>query len=364
MIEILATGIVYRNPKPLLCAIHTWHPSLAQLDNGEIVASFDIAQAVEALDYHTVLSRSGDGGHTWTPPKPLWNDPPPLTTHSLRIGRVADGGLTAFGTCCRRTPGEPLVNPETLGFCPTDVLMMQSGDGGRTWDGPRVIAPPLVGPAFEVCHPIIELSDGRWLWPTSTWKAWNGDAPNGMKAIALVSRDRGRTWPEYLDVMDDYRNGVIHWEQSLGELPDGRLLAVAWAFHEPSGQTKPTPFAISRDGRAFSPPRPTGLNAQTAKFISLSGNRIVCVYRRQDKPGLWAAHAEVFDDHWKHLDVVPLWQGAGSGMDGRKSNAVELADLKFGFPSLILRPDGTVLVAFWCREDEINNVRWIRLRMT
>jgi hypothetical protein len=66
-----------------------------------------------------------------------------------------------------------------------------------------------------------------------------------MKAIALVSHDHGQTWPQYIDVMDDYARGIMHWEQSVVQLPDGRLLVVAWAFDEKSGRSRPTPYAIS-----------------------------------------------------------------------------------------------------------------------
>jgi hypothetical protein len=34
MIEVVETGLVYRNPKPYLRAIHAWHPTLVLLDGG------------------------------------------------------------------------------------------------------------------------------------------------------------------------------------------------------------------------------------------------------------------------------------------------------------------------------------------
>ena len=48
MIQPLETGIVYRNPKPHLRALHTWHPSLVHLSGGELLVTFDLAQAVES----------------------------------------------------------------------------------------------------------------------------------------------------------------------------------------------------------------------------------------------------------------------------------------------------------------------------
>src|SRR5437762_14100656 len=74
MLRPLAAGYVYRNPVPHLTAIHAWHPSLVRLSGGSLLATFDLAQAVEGLDYHTCQSRSNDGGRTWSQPAPLFQD--------------------------------------------------------------------------------------------------------------------------------------------------------------------------------------------------------------------------------------------------------------------------------------------------
>ncbi len=366
MIQVTSTGVVYRNPKTYLRAIHTWHPSIARFDDGELVAAFDIGQAVEALDYHTCLCRSCDEGATWSEPQAIIKDTfAGRTTHSMRISRTDDGTLLAFGGRFHRdNPEEGLVNRENLGYVPMELIYLTSGDRGRTWRGPHVIAPPLVGPAFETCHRIVPLRDGRWLGPTSTWRGWNGEQPNGMKAIALVSRDRGKSWTEYLDVMDGTPEKVIYWEQSLVQLPDDRLLAVTWAFDEKTGRSLPNPYAISTEGKAFSAPRPTGLRGQTAKIICLSDGRILCLYRREDKPGLWANLSRLDGEQWVNLDEAVMWQGAKAGMSGQGASADELSDLRFGFPSMTLLPDGDVLTVFWCCEDGVNNIRWLRIRVS
>lgn len=366
MITCVDTGLVYRNPKPHLRAIHTWHPSVVRLDDGTLVCAFDLGQAVESLDYRTHVARSTDGGATWSSPSPLFTEAETRpTTHSVRISRTRDGKLLGLGARFYRDvhPEEGLTNRENLGYVPIDLILLKSSDGGRNWGKPQTIQPPLVGPSFEICHPILELPDGRWLAPMGTWKGWNGEAPNGMKAIALVSHDQGQTWPEYLNVMDAWRDKVIHFEQSMTRLPDGRLLAVAWAYHEPSGKSHPTPYAICENGRTFSAPRPTGLRGQTAKIICLPDGRILCLYRRDDKPGLWANLSRIEGDEWINLSETALWQGARSGMTGQGSGADELSGLKFGFPQMAVLPNGEVFAVFWCNEDCIGNIRWLRIRI-
>jgi hypothetical protein len=365
MIEVCATGLVFRNPKPNLRAVHAWHPSIVLLDSGELVASFDLGQAVESLDYRTYLSRSSDDGQTWEPPVPLFTDTTNRrATHSVRLSRTANGTLLGFGgRSYRDDPEEGLTNRANLGFVPMDLILLQSRDGGHSWQGPTTVQTPLLGPAFEMCHAIVELRDGRWLAPTSTWRGWDGQEPNGMKAVALVSADRGRTWPEYLVVMENTTQGTVYWEQSLAQLPDGRLLAVAWAFAERKGTSLPTPYALAQDGRMFGPQRLTGLRGQTAKILSVGDNRILCLYRRDDRPGLWANLARIEGDAWVNLEEAPVWQGAASGMTGAANASEELGRLKFGYPSLVQLRSGDILALFWCCEDCIFNIRWIRLRV-
>ncbi len=360
MIRPLASGYVYRNPKPHLTALHAWHPSLVRLSSGHLLATFDLAQAVESLDYHTCQSRSTDGGRTWSEPAPLFHDTATRrSTHSVRIGAVGEGLLVGLGgRFYRDDPHEGLVNRANLGYVPMDLFLLRSTDEGRTWKGPQALAPPLVGPAFEVCHPIVELADRRWLAPTSTWRGWSGEAPHGMQAIALVSHDRGRTWPDYLRVIDQTARGVISWEQGLAQLSDGRLVSIVWSFDEASGKSLPNRYAVSRDGRIFSAPRENGLVGETAKLLALSDGRLLCLYRRLDQLGLWAVVARIDGEDWITLGEAPLWQGAASGMSGARSSGDEPGGLKFGYPSMVELGGGQVLAVFWCLEDCQHVIRW------
>jgi hypothetical protein len=363
MIRCIDHDIIFRNPKPYLKAMNAWHPTLLSLGDGKLLASFDIGQAAESLDYRTWLSRSSDDGRTWTPPVRLieatFSRP---ASHTFRLTRLRDGSLIAFGARFHRDdPNEGLINRTNMGFVPMDLLLLRSPNGGETWSDPQPIHSPIVGPGFEVCHSIVELSDGTWLAPTSTWRGWDGTCPNGMKAVALMSHDQGKTWPEYLNIMDGYANGVIYLEQSLIELPDGRLLVVAWAYDEREGTPRQVQYAISNDRRHFSPPRTTGLSGETAKLLHLGDGYMLCVYRRTDQPGLWAALARLQGDSWITLEQQPLWQKADTRMFGQRSAGDELSDLKVGYPSLCRLSDGQVRVAYWNCQDAVFNIRMSRL---
>jgi hypothetical protein len=365
LVEVVATGIVWENPDPDARSLHAWHPTLADLGGGRWLCSFDVASAVLAPDYGTWLASSDDDGATWSEPWPMaagWGDPG-ATTHSLRITRLRDGSFVAAGARWLRDGRYARgLNRETSGWCPMELVLSRSHDG-RAWSRPTVITPPLDGPTFEVCHRIVILPDGRWLWPTSTWRGWDGDEGSGMRAVALVSHDDGATWPEHLEVLDGRPDGVAHWEQSLVPLPDGRLLAVSWAFRPADSRTLELPWALASDERSFAARGSTGLRGQTTKLAPLGDGRVLAVYRRDDEPGLWAAVARIERDAWVTVGGALLWDGAASGMRGHGSVADDLSRLAFGAPNLMPASDGTVLVAFWRRERCQYGIGWLRLRV-
>jgi len=125
----------------------------------------------------------------------------------------------------------------------------------------------------------------------------------------------------------------------------------------------PTPYALSNGTGHFGPPGPTGLDAQTAKIIRLGDGRIFCLYRRHGKPGLWATVARIEEDRWINVEETLVWQGAPSGMNGNEAIGEELGALEFGYPSMIELPDGEIFAVFWCLEDHVRNIRWVRIRL-
>lgn len=365
-IQVRGTGLVYRNPKPHLKSIHAYFGSVAVLSDREMVAAFDLGSAFEAVDVHTYAARSNDGGKSWSRQEPMWPvDPERSKSSTCRISAMPDGELVGIGALFDRSnPGAGLANPKTNGFVPTELILTRSSDGGRSWRGPVVLEPPIEGPAFEVCATVLAIGDDKWVIPCSTWPDWDGNAPSGRKAILLVSRDRGATWSESVDVMDRWSEGIVHWELKLVKLADGRFLSVAWAHDLKNGRDLRVQYAISEDGGgSFAPPRSTGLLGQTCTPFALPDGRILCVYRRTDKAGLWAQLAHLEGDRWINDSEAPLWGDASpqSG-EGQAGSAVEsMSKLRFGFPCGVVLGDGDVYFVFWCYEDCVSNIRWFRV---
>ncbi len=364
--DILKTGLIFRNPIPHVHSVHAYFPSVVRMDNGEMLATVVLGEAFEAPNIRTNVFRSVDGGETWRHEGPLYPGVRDrLMSDASRITALGGGNVAAFTVRHDRSqhPDEGLTNPETLGFVPTELLLFRSSDYGRSWREPAVLEPPLEGPAFELCCPITVLSDGRWLLPTSTWQAWDGYCPNGIRTIALVSEDGGKTWPEYQNVMAEPGGKTYFWESKIVELPDARLLAIAWAHDTVAKQDRPNQYALSGDGgKTWSSPASTGLAGQTLTPMALDDDRILCVYRRMDTPGLWACLAHLEGGDWVTDEQTPLWGAGAQGLTGTSANMSQNFNvLRFGAPCLTRTPGGAVFVAFWCYEDCVSVIRWFTL---
>ncbi|MHB9025775.1 MAG: sialidase family protein [Armatimonadota bacterium] len=364
----ITTGVLYRNPMTHVKSIHAYFPSVAVLPGGEMLATVVLGEAFESVNLRTHVARSRDGGERWELEGTLYpGTPDRLTSDASRIAALPDGEVVAFMVRHDRGghPEEGLGNPETLGFVPTELLLLRSADGGHAWSDPQPIIPPLAGPSFELCSPITPLSDGRWLLPTSTWAGWNGECPSGWRTVALVSRDRGESWPEFVDVMYDPAQQAIYWESKIVELPDGRLFAIAWGYDRIASKDFPNQYAVSADGgRTWTPPRSMGLFGQTMTPCLLADGRILCVYRRIDEPGLWAAIVRLEGVTLVIDGQQPLWGHGWGGLTGSSANMIQnFTVLRFGAPCLTRLADDSIFLTFWAYEDCVSNIRWIRMRI-
>ncbi len=364
-ISVDSTGLVYRNPAPHLRSVVAYHPSLSLGDSNELIATFDLGEAIESLDYHTVLSRSLDGGASWTLERRVLDAPPPRTSHTIRTSRLPDGSMVGLVAVFHRdNPEAGLLNRATFGFVPMDLYLIRSSDRGRSWSRPERIDPPLVGPSWEICHPIFPLRSGRWLIPTATWKGWHGENPSGEQTVAFISENRGRTWEKFGRIFDGRTSQRSRLEVSLAQLPDDRILAVGWVHDAKTCTNFPSEYSISEDNaESFSEPQQTGFEAETCKLIALRDGRIFCAYRRTDMPGLWGRLAKIQGSHWSDLAEAPLWQGAATVTTATGNSADGLSGLKFGYPSLQETSSGEVLLVFWCQEACITNIRWMKIKV-
>lgn len=363
----IETGILFRNKVPHLKSRHAYFPSVVELPNGNMVASFVIGEAFEALDLSTYISISEDGGKSWSEARPLEIEDDRLISSVGRLTVLDDGSLVCMLAYYIRDdhPAEGLANPETLGFVPTELYLLRSVDGGLSWSSSLRIESPFPDVSYEACSSIVVLGDGSWIWPTSTWRDWEAKSSIGMKMIALVSWDKGATWSDYMDVMDRAEEQIIFWEGKILELTDGALLSVAWAHDEKNGKDLPNQYALfDREKGVWSSPRSTGIWGQTMSVTQLENNKLLVVYRRMDQPGLWANICHTNTGQWFNEAEICLWGNQNSSLNQSSGKMVQdFNELKFGAPCITPLRDGNVFVSFWAYENLVSNIRWIKFTL-
>lgn len=367
-IDIVDTGLIYRNPKPALVSRHAYFPSLVALPSGDIVAAMDIGSAFEAVDVRSYVCRSSDEGKTWSEPTQIFEPDEskhPVST-TCRINSLPDGSLIGWVCLFDRTRTDMgMADPKTDGFVRTDFAVTRSSDGGKNWSQASPVNLPSDWHHFEACSPPVTTRD-RILVPSSPLKSTAGDSPAIPSGVAFTSLDGGETWPEMATIFSGGQADPSAWELKLTTLSDGRVLATCWSYDPGTKRTIDNRWAVSADGGAtFTGPKDTGIHGETCTPFALDDNRVLCVYRRSDKPGMWAQLAQVGEDSWTPLADQAIWGGAAYAGERLDSGGAfeNMSDLQMGLPTLIHLPGGDVLAAFWCVEHCVSNIRWYRIKI-
>jgi sialidase-1 len=366
-IQIIDTGLVYRNDKPHLYAKHAYFPTITSVGD-ELICAMDIGSAFEAVDVRSYCCRSADGGKSWSAPSLIF-DP---DTHagrystSCRISHVDDSELVGL-TCLldRSRPDMGLANPATDGFTRTEFGLVRSRDGGNTWGPYAPMTLPVNWSAFETSAPITQLRSGRWLAPSAYWPDWEGHDPHGPASVAFLSDDLGQSWRDCVTTFSGRSNRRMYVEQRIIQLSNGRVMAECWTIDRDRKVSIHNSYTFSdTDGETFGDPLSAPIHGETCSIFALEDNQILCVYRRMDKKGLWAHLARIDADRWVPLADEPLWGANVIAHDTHQESLLaQMSTLRFGSPSQVRLGNGDVMAVFWCVEDCVSNIRWFRLRL-
>jgi BNR repeat-like domain len=250
-----------------------------------------------------VLFFSGDGGRSWSPPRPIALPTGLIGTPANPVVELADGSwLASFD----RWHGfdEP-------GSYRPRMFALRSTDRGRTWSAPTVIADGTARGLGYWHGKTILLPDGRFY--STFWTADISDdarGPHDLPLHQLFAHPTDRHWPE---------------------------------------------------------PEPTPIPAQTHWPTALPDGRLCLVYtwRLAERPGFMAVLSEDGGRTWDLDHQVRLWDASGwthIGLHAPEVYPHSHDTIAFGAPTLLTTLNGELYASWWCTYASVTHIRWARLR--
>lgn len=351
-IEITASGWIDREDSAF--------PKAVQLPDGDLLCSYSNAGGSYATG-GTGLSRSQDGGATWTREAdilPATLQPP--VSNFLKLSLARDGSAVyAYGSRSEDVEGSE------FGTRAATAILCTSRDAGRTWSGAAVV--PMPSDALEITDAALVTASGRLLAPAAIIEPGR----LGEQVVLAISDDGGATWPRSAVCLQDPHGRLGYLEQKLVDLADGRLLATAWTVTMDGLVDQPNTFSISRDeGLTWTHPRSIGTMGQTLSVTPLGGDRVLVLYnRRYGRQGVVMAIARVDEAG----DWPILWEGLVHDAAAERQRVAgadaieEMKSFAFGFPTAVPLAGGELLATWWAALDGVSagptGIRFARLRL-
>lgn len=294
-----------------------YFPRLVKAANGHLLAFFKMGAAHIGKSGRASMSRSTDGGLTWSTPQTVF-DQPDADDGVIATGIMRDGTIYAAAVSYTW-------NGERYGFngWHANPWLIISKDHGQTWGPPRQIAVKPLDWAYPFGH-ILELADGSLLLT-----GYGGALPMSRErenlVFAVKSKDRGATWSAPVIVARGYN------EVSTVVRKDGALLAVIRA-----SAGAHLAATISRDqGATWSAPRRITENSECpGDLLRLQSGELLLSFGQRNKPyGVQAMISRDEGATWNRQERTMLaWDG-------------DHADL--GYPVTIQRADGRLVTVYY-----------------
>jgi len=368
--KITSTGTIFAGKAATKEAISCF-PSLCPLETGELLATFQVGPAKNHADSSIFLSRSQNGGKSWSEPVRPWQDwakSKKLTTHIAYIAEVTPGRLLASIMLCDHLGNDqlPFFNPETGGVLPLFNAISESLDGGKSWSEPQMITSArFKNVPIGISGPATRLSSGELWISFETCKSYDDPGTWKHYACGLVSKDDGRTWDETVVTAHDPNDRFCYWDHRLAVLADGRCIDFYWSFDRDIEKDIAVHKSICLDaGRSWpAVPDDTHLAGQSTWPVPLAGDEIVAL--TVDRFGEKAIKAYLSKDlgqTWS--DSIVVYDHVGASCDEAASLSEGVAQIEmwsFGLPSGFRFGEREVMMTWYAGDAESTRIEWTRI---
>ncbi len=313
-----------------------YFPRLLQRRNGELIATFKTNAPHIGKGGRASMSRSKDGGRTWSSPVTVF-DKPDADDSTDSLGELPDGTLL-FAAVSYTWPGERYTH---VGWR-ADTYTIESKDGGETWSAPRRVNTAPLTWSYPFGR-IVRLQDGTLLlsgfggYLPILEQEWDlkpsnrPDAPHkpedkiGQFCYLVRSHDNGKTWGE-LSILGRHFNEV-----TIMPLKNGSLLAV---MRSEQGGHLSSAFS-SDQGRTWSAPKQvTADREHPGDLLRLANGDILLSFGERNKP--YGVRAILSHDEGRTWDTAHPIMLAWDGDHG---------DL--GYAISAQRPDGRIVTLYY-----------------
>ena len=371
--EIIESGMVAEG-RPGTPHASNCFPSVAALGDGTLIVGYRAGSTKMCADGIAFVTKSTDGGRTWSAPiAPLDStlEDTPGSIRTINLSQVSPGRLVAVCAWFDRSdPDLPLFNPETEGLLPCRNLLCESRDAGKTWTVLRVADTTPFHQASST-GPIRRVSANVLASFYETNKDFADAGPWDQKAVVKFSHDEGLTWPDHAIVATDPTRGRFYWDQRNVVLRENVLLGCFWTFDRCAEKDVPIHTSQSDDGgRTWSPPRNTDIVGQVAYPAGLGDGRVFLAY--VDRYGTRSVRARLSHDEaesWDGASELVLWP-TGDARVGEEEHGNDVGEYlqsmqawSFGLPCCVTLPDGDVFVTYYAGDAQVQSIYWARVKV-
>jgi hypothetical protein len=344
---------------------------VAQLSNGDLLASFQAASVKNGIDSNAMLARSVDGGKTWAVPiapfNPILNGKEG-SLHLAYVSELEPRTLVASILWCDHFNDNTLefFNPTTGGLLPTEVCLSFSQDNGKTWSELKNIPKGAFdGTPTPVMGPVHKLDNGTLICPFETSKSYDDAGIWHHKAAYFISYDNGKTWPEHKVVANDPQCRIYFWDHRMANLGHGRLIDLFWAYDTAENKELNVYMSQSDDyGKTWLIPAQTDLVGQPWPIYI--HNKLVAVAAVDRSISqtikLYLTH---LTDRLDVVDSLVLYNASDvlKSQGGLNEQLTTQGSWAYGLPSGCKLKHEQLLVVYYAGNQTSTDINWCKVKL-